>query len=115
MKHSDEFKEARRQQFLTNNPKAKFTRDGNKQLTNYCDRKNIAINKCGKLVVATDENEDKLIDELLKRGRNNGVHLEELTIEEAQAIEPRVKTFARAIFSPTTSSVQTLRRSPSGS
>ena len=89
--------------------KAKFTRDGNKQLTDYCDRNSIPINKCGKLVVATDENEDRLIDELLKRGRNNGVHLEELTIEEAQAIEPRVKTFARAIFSPTTSSVDPVK------
>ncbi len=32
--------------------KAKFTRLGNKMLTEYCESNKIAINKCGKLVVA---------------------------------------------------------------
>lgn len=85
--------------------KAKFTRDGNKQLTEYCDHNNLQINKCGKLVVAKDANEDILIDELLKRGRKNGVDLEILSAKEAQSIEPRVKTYERAIYSPSTSSV----------
>jgi L-2-hydroxyglutarate oxidase LhgO len=48
------------------------------------------------------------LDELLKRGRNNGVVLEEITAEEAQNIEPRVLTYERAIFSPTTCSVDPL-------
>ena len=85
--------------------KAKFTRDGNRQLTEYCENNNIPINKCGKLVVAKDERENRQIDELLERGRVNGVSLQELSIEEAQSIEPRIKTYARAIYSPTTSSV----------
>jgi len=89
--------------------KAKFTRDGNKLLTNYCDQNNIPVNKCGKLVVAKDENENILIDELLSRGRKNGVNLEELSVKEAQAIEPRIRTFERAIFSPTTSSVDPVK------
>ena len=84
--------------------KAKFTRDGNRALTEYCDEKGIFLNKCGKLVVAATEEEDKLIDELLTRGRNNGVELQEVTAEEAREIEPRAKTLRRAIFSPTTSS-----------
>lgn len=84
--------------------KARFTRDGNRALTEYCDEKGIFLNKCGKLVVASTEEEDKLIDELLARGRNNGVQLQEATAEEAREIEPRVKTLRRAIFSPTTSS-----------
>ena len=84
--------------------KAKFTRDGNRALTEYCDEKGIFLNKCGKLVVASNEAEDKLLDELLTRGKNNGVELQEVTAEEAREIEPRVKTLRRAIFSPTTSS-----------
>ncbi len=84
--------------------KAKFTRDGNRALTEYCDEKGIFLNKCGKLVVAANEQEDALLDELLLRGRNNGVELQEVTAEEAREIEPRVKTLRRAIFSPTTSS-----------
>ncbi len=84
--------------------KAKFTRDGNRALTEYCEEKGIFLNRCGKLVVAATEAEDRLIDELLARGRNNGVELQEVTADEAREIEPRAKTLRRAIYSPTTSS-----------
>lgn len=85
--------------------KAKFTRLGNQLLTEYCEQKKIPLNKCGKLVVAKDANDLPSLDELFKRGRDNGVILQELSEEDARAIEPRVKTFQRALFSPTTSSV----------
>ena len=84
--------------------KAKFTRAGNLALTAYCEAKNIPLNKCGKLVVAKDANDLPHLDELLRRGAANGVPLESITEEEARKIEPRVKTYQRAIFSPTTSS-----------
>ena len=48
--------------------KARFTRDGNKKLTEYCDAKNIKINKCGKLVVAQNQSELKWLDELMVLG-----------------------------------------------
>ena len=85
--------------------KAKFTRIGNKLLKEYCDYNGIPINRCGKLVVAKDPSEHVHLDELLKRGRNNGIELQDITEEEAVLIEPRVKTSGRAIFSPTTESV----------
>jgi len=85
--------------------KAKFTRLGNKFLTEYCDAKKIAVNKCGKLVVAKDARDHVLLDELLRRGQDNGVALQDITADEAKLIEPRVKTYERAIFSPATSSV----------
>lgn len=85
--------------------KAKFTRNGNRLLTEYCDSNQIPVNKCGKLVVAKDPSEHRHLDELLKRGKANGIELENITEDEAVYIEPRVKTCGRAIFSPTTSSV----------
>jgi L-2-hydroxyglutarate oxidase LhgO len=85
--------------------KAKFTRDGNAQLTAYCEEKQISLNRCGKLVVAKDVADLPALDELLKRGKANGIKLEELSEQEAKQIEPRVKTYQRAIFSPTTSTV----------
>ena len=85
--------------------KARFTRDGNQRLTEYCDSKNIKLNKCGKLVVAQNESELKWLDELMGRAGKNGVPLESITEEESKSIEPRVKTFQRALFSPSTSSV----------
>src|SRR5439155_9491827 len=89
--------------------KAKFTRDGNRSLSEYCQRKNIPVNKCGKLVVARDKAELPQLDELLRRGKANGVVLQSITEAEARAIEPRVKAFQRAIFSPYTATVDPIQ------
>jgi (S)-2-hydroxyglutarate dehydrogenase len=85
--------------------KARFTRQGNKQLTEYCQSKNLKINKCGKLIVAQNETELESLEELFLRGKQNGVALNKISEAEAQDIEPRVKTYVQALFSPTTSTV----------
>lgn len=85
--------------------KAKFTRNGNRTLTAYCEDRRLPINKCGKLVVARDAADLPLMDELLARAQHNGVPLEPVDAKQAQEIEPRVRTFERALFSPTTASV----------
>lgn len=85
--------------------KAKFTRLGNEQLTAYCESKKIPLNRCGKLVVAKNAADLPSLDELVKRGRANAIEIQELTEAEAKQIEPRVKTFERALFSPRTSTV----------
>lgn len=85
--------------------KAKFTWQGNRLLTAYCESKAIPLNRCGKLVVAKDQNDHAGLDELIRRGNSNGIPLEAISAEEAKAIEPRVKTCERALFSPATSTV----------
>ncbi len=85
--------------------KAKLTWRGNQLLSAYCEEKKIPLNKCGKLVVARNRADHAGLDELLRRGRANGIPLEELSEKEAKAIEPRVKTCERALFSPATSTV----------
>ncbi len=85
--------------------KARFTVEGNRQLTAYCEERGLHINRCGKLVVAQDESELAGLDELLRRGRTNGVELQEVTAEEARELEPGARTYERALFSPTTSSI----------
>lgn len=89
--------------------KAKFTRDGNRLLHKYCDCKKIPVNRCGKLVVARDRTDLPQLDELLRRGKLNGVELQSITADEARIIEPRVKTYQCAIFSPTTSTADPLQ------
>jgi L-2-hydroxyglutarate oxidase LhgO len=83
--------------------KARFTRQGNLALTRFCEEHQIRLNRCGKLVVARHAADLPQIDELLRRASANGVPLESLTEDEARKIEPRVKTFERALFSPSTS------------
>src|SRR5438128_8932733 len=89
--------------------KAKLTRAGNQAMISYCDAKKIPLNRCGKLVVAQEEGDLLQLDELLRRGAANRVPLESLSEEEVRAIEPRAKTYQRAIFSPTTSSANPRR------
>jgi len=91
--------------YSANSLKAKLTREGNRSLTEYCDYKKLKIFKCGKLVVPKNESELKWLDELLKRAKTNKVELECISEAEAKEIEPRVKTFQRALFSPATSTV----------
>jgi L-2-hydroxyglutarate oxidase LhgO len=88
--------------------KARFTRDGNRDMTQYCVERKLRINRCGKLVVAKDEGECATLDELLRRGKENGIELHALSLVEARKIEPRVRTVNKALFSPTTSSVDPL-------
>lgn len=85
--------------------KARFTRDGNRALTQYCEQHGIPLNRCGKLVVAQNEADLDGLDVLYRRGRQNGVALEMVTEAQARAIEPRARTHERALWSPTTSSV----------
>jgi len=85
--------------------KAKLTRQGNKEMTEYCLSHNINVNRCGKLVVTCNEKELSVLHELASRGKDNGVELEIISEEDARVIEPRVKTFEQALFSPTTSSI----------
>lgn len=85
--------------------KAKFTKLGNEEMTNYCEKNGLQINKCGKLVVATNEEELRGLQELKKRAEKNGVELKWVSQKEVQLIDPNVKTVKKALFSPNTSSV----------
>jgi L-2-hydroxyglutarate oxidase LhgO len=85
--------------------KAKFTREGNRRMTEYCVERGLGIRRCGKLVVARNEADLTGLDELYRRGCANGVTLEQISAEDAREIEPRAKTFERALFSASTSSV----------
>lgn len=85
--------------------KARFSREGNAQLTHYCLERGLRISQSGKLVAAQNEAELAGLDELLRRGRQNGVPLNDISAAEAREIEPRIRTYERAIFSPTTSAV----------
>jgi L-2-hydroxyglutarate oxidase LhgO len=85
--------------------KARLTKDGNQRLTEHCLEHGLGINRCGKLVVAKNAEELPVLHELLARAKRNGVDLHEITEAEAREIEPRVRTYQHALFSPSTASV----------
>jgi len=85
--------------------KARFTRDGNQQMREYCYANNLKINECKKVVVAKDESELPALYELEKRGKVNGVKVLLIDKKELFEIDPNVKTFRHALFSPNTATV----------
>lgn len=85
--------------------KARFCRDGNRAMTQYCLENNLTINRNGKLVITKNASELTGLQTLYDRGIHNGVNLSLISEKEAREIEPRVCTVEKAIFSPDTASV----------
>lgn len=85
--------------------KAKFTKDGNAAWTKFCDERDLPINKCGKVVVAKNESELEGIETLYARGIKNSVDVKIIDEIELADIEPNAKTYQKALYSPTTSTV----------
>ncbi|WP_456401520.1 L-2-hydroxyglutarate oxidase [Persephonella sp.] len=85
--------------------KAKFTKEGCLYWRNYCEKNNLRINKCGKVVVCKDEKELETLYELKKRGDLNKVPLEVIDEEELKNYEPNAKTYKKALWSPLTATV----------
>jgi L-2-hydroxyglutarate oxidase LhgO len=83
--------------------KARLCRRGNLALHRFCEEHGVALERCGKLVVAQDEREHATLDDLLVRAAHNGVPLEKVGEDDVRRIEPRAKTVGWALYSPSTS------------
>ena len=82
--------------------KANFCSTGGKLLRDFCDEYGIAYDMCGKLIVATDDSEVPQLEELFKRGTENGAQgLRLVNQEEIKDIEP-YSAGVKAILSPNT-------------
>ncbi|WP_043878949.1 NAD(P)/FAD-dependent oxidoreductase [Azorhizobium caulinodans] len=69
--------------------------EGRRRLYAYCERHGIAHNKCGKLIVATNEAEAEKIAGIAVRAKENGVENTDLiTGAAAMALEPALKAVA---------------------
>ncbi len=91
--------------YTSSSLKAKFTKEGNKALTIYCEENNLKINKAQKIVVAKDESELETLKELYERGIKNGVEVELIDKSELSKRFKNIKTYKLALYSPTTSTV----------
>jgi L-2-hydroxyglutarate oxidase len=82
--------------------KAQLCVDGARELYDYCDERGVHADRCGKLIVATDESELPRLDELERRGAENRVPgLRRVGAEGIAEIEPHVRGLA-ALHSPAT-------------
>ena len=82
--------------------KARLCVQGSRALYAYCEEHGIATERCGKVVVATDERDLARLDDLHARARANGVDGATLLGEDdLREVEPSVKGI-RALHSPGT-------------
>jgi (S)-2-hydroxyglutarate dehydrogenase len=85
--------------------KARLCVDGAARLLAYCEKRDIPILRCGKVVVATDHSELLRLEELYRRSLANGVPGAELIgPERLRELEPNAAGL-QALFSPETAVV----------
>jgi len=85
--------------------KAKFTVDGNRLMKEFCANNNIYINETKKVVIAKNKFELEGLLELQKRAEINGVEINLIDENELYKIDPNIKTYKKALYSPTTASL----------
>ncbi|MBA2447930.1 MAG: L-2-hydroxyglutarate oxidase [Chloroflexi bacterium] len=82
--------------------KARLCVEGHRATYEFCDAHGIPYDRCGKVIVATDESELPRLEELYRRGRANGVPgLEMIGPERLRELEPHA-VGVKALYSPET-------------
>ncbi|MEO0391966.1 MAG: L-2-hydroxyglutarate oxidase [Pseudomonadota bacterium] len=81
--------------------KAGFCRDGVAATKQFCNEHRIPYDICGKLIVATNEDEAARLDGLYDRARQNGIPITPVDHANLRDMEPHI-TGVRALHSPTT-------------
>nr|MDJ0687941.1 L-2-hydroxyglutarate oxidase [Xenococcaceae cyanobacterium MO_188.B32] len=74
--------------------KARFCREGNRSMVAFCQKHNIDYDVCGKVIVAVEESELPLLENLYQRGLQNGLNVSKISAAEVKAIEPHVRCLA---------------------
>lgn len=75
--------------------KAKNCQRGYRYMLDFCEKHQVAYDICGKVIVATREEERPLLQNILERGQANGLEgLQLLSAEAVREIEPHVQAVA---------------------
>ena len=87
--------------------KALLCVEGKELLYNYCEQKDIAYNKCGKLIVSNSDQEDEVLENILQGARKNGVKDgKAIEGDEVIILEPHIRAKS-ALFFPSSGVVDT--------
>lgn len=71
--------------------KARFARQGSQSMREFCEIHGIDHDICGKVIVATKQEEIPLLENLHKRGLENGLSIQRIGSDELKEIEPHVR------------------------
>ncbi|HEX6595246.1 MAG TPA: L-2-hydroxyglutarate oxidase [Bacillota bacterium] len=70
--------------------KARFAKRGSESIKRFCEKYEIEHDICGKVIVATTEEERPLLNDLYERGLTNGLAIEKIDAHALREIEPHV-------------------------
>lgn len=70
--------------------KARFAKQGSQSMVAFCKEHGIEYDICGKVIVATEQHELPLLQNLYERGIQNELEIEMLNAEQLKEIEPHV-------------------------
>lgn len=71
--------------------KARFAKQGSQSMREFCQLHGIEHDICGKVIVATKQEEIPLLDHLFTRGLENGLNISRIDSGQLAEIEPHVK------------------------
>jgi L-2-hydroxyglutarate oxidase len=84
--------------------KARLCVEGARRMTEFCEQYGIKVDKCGKVIVVTEESEMPRLNDLHERAKANGVRVEKIGPERLREIEPHAAGLC-ALHSPNTAIV----------
>ncbi|NIP29952.1 MAG: L-2-hydroxyglutarate oxidase [Candidatus Dadabacteria bacterium] len=82
--------------------KAKYCVNGNKLMKEFCFQNGVALNVCGKVLVADSKQKLENLEVIKKRADINGVSSRFIDKSELKRIEPFAFTYQKALYSPDT-------------
>ncbi len=82
--------------------KAKVCSSGASRMVEFAKAENIAVNQCGKIIIATSDEQLPTVERLLKNAADNNIQARKIDNKELHEIEPYTADVPAAIYCPTT-------------
>jgi (S)-2-hydroxyglutarate dehydrogenase len=81
--------------------KARFAREGSRSMVEFCEKHGLPHEVCGKVIVATDDAELPLLENLYQRGLQHGLPVTKMAAGQVREMEPHVRSIAAIKVSTT--------------
>lgn len=82
--------------------KAKVCAEGARRMVAYAEAEGIAVNRCGKVIIATAEAQLSTVERLMGNARDNNIPAERIDAQQLKEIEPFAFSGPAAIYCPST-------------
>jgi L-2-hydroxyglutarate oxidase LhgO len=82
--------------------KAKVCAEGARRMVAYAEAEGIAVNRCGKVIIATTEAQLPTVERLMANARDNNILAERIDAQQLKEIEPFAASGPAAIYCPST-------------